>query len=81
MAWHLTGDKPLSEPMMAYFTDAYVSFGLNELKVITLWADSFYSFLIHFFQRVSKQDGWMGFQISDNKPSNGSSRFLPIKEN
>ena len=33
MAWRLTGDKPLSEPMMAYFTDAYiyVSLGLNEL--------------------------------------------------
>ena len=24
MAWRLTGDKPLSEPMMAYFTDAYM---------------------------------------------------------
>ena len=23
MAWRLTGDKPLSESMMAYFTDAY----------------------------------------------------------
>ena len=24
MAWHLTGDKPLSEPMMACFTDEYM---------------------------------------------------------
>ena len=24
MAWHRTGDKPLSEPMMAQFTDAYM---------------------------------------------------------
>ena len=32
MAWCLTGDKPLSEPMMAYFTEAYASLGLNELK-------------------------------------------------
>ena len=24
MAWRLTGDKPLSEPMVAYFTDAYM---------------------------------------------------------
>ena len=24
MAWDWTGDKPLSEPMMAYFTDAYM---------------------------------------------------------
>ena len=23
MAWHWTGDKPLSEPMMTQFTDAY----------------------------------------------------------
>ena len=24
MAWRRTGDKPLSEPMMAQFTDAYI---------------------------------------------------------
>ena len=24
MAWHITGDKPLSEPMMALFIDAYL---------------------------------------------------------
>ena len=24
MAWHLTGDKPLSEPMLTQFTDAYM---------------------------------------------------------
>ena len=24
MAWHRTGDKPLSEPMVAYFTEAYM---------------------------------------------------------
>ena len=24
MAWHLTGDKPLPEPMMTQFTDAYM---------------------------------------------------------
>ena len=24
MAWHQTGNKPLSEPMMAWFTDAYM---------------------------------------------------------
>ena len=24
MAWHWTGDKPLLEPMMTYFTDAYI---------------------------------------------------------
>ena len=24
MAWHLTGDKPLSKPMMAYFTRTYM---------------------------------------------------------
>ena len=31
MAWHRAGHKPLSEPMMAYFTDTYVSLGLSEL--------------------------------------------------
>ena len=24
MAWHWSGDKPLSEPMMIYLTDAYM---------------------------------------------------------
>ena len=34
MAWGLSGDKPLSEPMMACFTDAYiyVSLSLYESK-------------------------------------------------
>ena len=31
MAWHQTGAKPLSEPMMASFTEAYESLNLNEL--------------------------------------------------
>ena len=26
MVWHRTGDKPLPEPMMAQFTDAYMRF-------------------------------------------------------
>ena len=30
-AWHRSGDKPLSEPMTALFTDTYVSLGINEL--------------------------------------------------
>ena len=32
MAWRWTGDKPLSEPMMSQFNDAYASLGLNELN-------------------------------------------------
>ena len=24
MAWHQTGDKPLSKPMLTHFTDAYM---------------------------------------------------------
>ena len=32
MAWHRPGDKPLSQPMMAYFVDRYMSLGLNELN-------------------------------------------------
>ena len=31
MAWHQIGAKPLSEPMLAYFTEAYPSLGPNEL--------------------------------------------------
>ena len=32
MAWHQWGDKPLSEPMMAWVTDAYASLVNNELS-------------------------------------------------
>ena len=32
MALCWTGTKPLSEPMMAYFTDLYESHGLNDLS-------------------------------------------------
>ena len=32
MAWRRTDNKPLSEPIMAYFTDAYASLGLNEIS-------------------------------------------------
>ena len=34
MAWCWTGHKPLSEPMMSKFTDAYVLLGLNKLMDI-----------------------------------------------
>ena len=32
MAWRWPGNKPLSEPMKFYLTDAYASFSLNELR-------------------------------------------------
>ena len=33
MAWRRTGDKPLSEPMLTQFTDAYMRhYGGDELK-------------------------------------------------
>ena len=32
MAWCPSGDKPLSEPVMDYRTDAYESINLNELR-------------------------------------------------
>ena len=35
MAWRHTGDKPLSEPMVASFNDIYASLDLNEL-IMTL---------------------------------------------
>ena len=31
MAWRWTGDKPLPEPLMTQFIDAYVALGANEL--------------------------------------------------
>ena len=31
MAWRRTGEKPLFEPIMTYFSDVYASLGLNEL--------------------------------------------------
>ena len=37
MAWRRPGNKPLSEPMMVRFTDAYASLGLNELKYCVEW--------------------------------------------
>ena len=30
MAWRRTDDKPVFEPMVGYFTDAYMSLSLNE---------------------------------------------------
>ena len=32
MAWHQTGNKPLSETLMVQVTNAYVSLDLNELS-------------------------------------------------
>ena len=42
MALHRTGDKPLSEPLMAYLTDIYVLLSLNELNAMMLHDDSPY---------------------------------------
>ena len=33
MAWHRQGGKPLFKPMMVSFTYAYMSLGLNALKI------------------------------------------------
>ena len=33
MAWHRIGDKPLSEPMLTWFTDKYAALGGVELKI------------------------------------------------
>ena len=34
MAWHHVGTKPLSEPMITQFTDAYASPGLSVLNLV-----------------------------------------------
>ena len=36
MAWHRSGDKPLSEPMMVSYWRIYASLGLNELNNETI---------------------------------------------
>ena len=36
MAWHWTGDKPISEPMLTQFTDAYAALGWEELNMSSL---------------------------------------------
>ena len=36
MAWHWTGNKPLPEPVMTHFTEAYVSI-TKTLKTLTYW--------------------------------------------
>ena len=36
MAWRRTGDKPLSEPLMTQFNDAYVLPGNNEFSLYVL---------------------------------------------
>ena len=44
MAWHQTGDKPLSEPIVAQFTDAYMIYallGLNKLNRVS-WLDDYH---------------------------------------
>ena len=35
MAWHQSGDKPLSGPMMVFLMDSYASLSLNEFKQIS----------------------------------------------
>ena len=41
MAWRPLGIKQLSEPMIAQFTDAYASFGLNEFNSTLYGVDTF----------------------------------------
>ena len=40
MAWHRSGDKPLSEPMFLSYWRIYVSLGLSEL-IKEIWPSSF----------------------------------------
>ena len=47
MAWGQAADKPLSEPMMTYFTDTYVSLDLNLLSKADV-------FILH--ERVDRHD-------------------------
>ena len=37
MAWHQTGDKPLSAPMMAVFTDANKRHSAQMIKQTIMW--------------------------------------------
>ena len=46
MAWHHPGDKPLSEPMMVWFTEANAKLGLSDLVYIQLYSIPFDVFFI-----------------------------------
>ena len=39
MAWRQSGDKPLSEPMMAWFTNAYMPHRIHYILLILVSAD------------------------------------------
>ena len=82
MDWHWTGNKPLSEPMMAYFTDAYVyaSLSLNELTInsLPLAPGRFeWNFKSEFLKLILVIDGqgisceialrWMPLDLTDDK--------------
>ena len=40
MAWHRIGNKPLSEPMLTRFIDAYMQLGGDELTLIPAWINN-----------------------------------------
>ena len=66
MAWHLFGDKPLSEPMLAWFqllTHIYV-LGLNELNFIYVSRDSVSSSIVHINHRGILSVIWTDTRIS-----------------
>ena len=50
MAWRLTGAKPLSEPMMAYFTDAYMRHSAS-MNLLSCWGQTFMLLLMSDFSR------------------------------
>ena len=70
MAWCRKGNKPLSEPMLTWLSDAYL---LILWEIIDYWIFSVFNFLIIFFYWMQKC-----FDISVNIMWTGN-QFLPVQ--
>ena len=62
MAWHRTGDKPLSEPMMAQFNDAYMRHSAS----MSEWC-IYHIYLCDVFCVLCPKTIWLHRGMCDNK--------------
>ena len=54
MAWRRIGDKPLSEPMLTRFTDAYMPHCGAYILLIGSWRKALVSIIVHFYWATIK---------------------------
>ena len=57
MAWHWIGNKPLSEPMLTWFTDAFAALGGDELSYVKFTLGTSWSFSGDIAELVRKKMG------------------------